>query len=311
MIFFTRAHAGALLPPPTGSLWLRLIPIIADDGSGDNPLRPYLPAEGWVAYHGTSSAFADRIESAGLTADNGVWTPDDCRAVCRVFESLQWYGLTDDGYAVLGPWGPGRDISISGRRHIYLAETFTRASLYARVPLGETSHALVGSLEDLQRFEADEGIRAEHVADLEKKLRRMGFEPSGATRHGTPPPALAEPVRTLVNAIHLTQKIDWLEARNEEFRALRERLELLTVQHRPVVYAVLLDKATWRGGWYSPSMGIEVIKTIPPPLILAKAFPVAVREDDRMISANSPPGRFETLMKLDAIWEARAKEANA
>lgn len=255
--------------------------------------------------------FADRVESAGLTADNGVWTPQDCHAVCRVFEKLQWYGLTDDGYVVLGPWGPGRDLPLSGRRHIYLAETFTRASLYAHVPLGETSRALVGSLQDLQRFEADEGIRAKHVADLEGKLRRMGFESDGSTRRGTPPPALAEVVRKLVTAIHLTQKSDWLKARNEGFRPLRERLELLTAQHLPVVYAVLLDKATWRGGWYSSSMGIEVIKTIPAQQILAKAFPVAVREDDRTISANSPAGQFEALMERDAMWEARAKEANA
>lgn len=82
----------------------------------DNPLEAYLPPDGWVAYHGTSSVFADRIEAEGLSPENGVWTAEDCRAVCEVFEKLQWFGLSNGGFVVLRPWGPDRDVPMTGQQ---------------------------------------------------------------------------------------------------------------------------------------------------------------------------------------------------
>jgi hypothetical protein len=39
-----------------------LISNVADEGSGDNPLKAYLPVDGWVAYHGTCTVFAGGTE---------------------------------------------------------------------------------------------------------------------------------------------------------------------------------------------------------------------------------------------------------
>jgi hypothetical protein len=273
-----------------------LIPTVADDGSQENPLELFLPVEGSVAYHGTSSVFADRIESVGLGSDNGVWTPEDCRAVCGVFEKLQWFGLSNGGYVVLGPWGPDRDVETTGHRHIYLAETYSLAASYARAPGGETSEALLKSLDDLVRFQADERIRREHITQLRRKLGSSGGSAAS---------------EIILAATGLAENSQWLAVNNEAFQSLRERLRQLTLNHKRVVYAVLLDKATLRGGTFSTSMGIEVTKPIPARQIIAKAFPVAPRKSGREIGPDTPPGRFDALMELWATWSSRVDEANA
>ena len=288
-----------------------MLPTVEDDGSGENPLAHHVPVDGWVAYHGTSSVFADRIERAGLSPDNGLWTAEDSRATCEVFEKLQWYGLTNGGYVVLGTWGPGRDLSITGRRHIYLAETYTHASGYAHAPAGETSEALLKSLDDLRRFQTDALVRQEHITQLRTKLYKMSNLGGRSQARGRTPSSQHSPVEEVASAIRLAENVEWLEVHNQRFDSLRERLNQATLDHRPVVYAVLLDKSTLRGGFFSSSMGIEVSRPIPPGKIVAKAFPVAQRKSDREISRDSPPGRFDALMKLWATWESRLEEANA
>lgn len=272
-----------------------MIPTVEDDGSRENPLDGFLPVDGWVAYHGTSSVFADRLESEGLKADNGVWTPEDCRAVCDAFKKLHWLGLNNGGYLILGAWGPNRDVRVSGKRHIYLAESYSQAAVYGRAP-GETSQTLLRSLEDLLSFQTDGELRAEHVDSLKRKLHEPEFSSAR---------------EDVLAAILLAENIEWLVLLNRVFKPLLEQLRQITSQHQRVVYAVLLDKSTLGGGAFSQPMGIEVTKNVPPSQIIAKAFPVAPRKSDREIGPDTPPGHIDAMFRRFAIWHSRIAEANA
>src|SRR5437899_958715 len=117
-----------------------MIPTVADDLS-ENPLERFVPPRKYVAYHGTSSVYSASIEATGLDPKLAPWTAAECRAVCAVFDALEWsgtFGLEEISYPTLAAWGPSRDIPVSGRRHLYLAHTFRGATVYANVAGGET-----------------------------------------------------------------------------------------------------------------------------------------------------------------------------
>lgn len=297
-------HAG---PPARAESASREIPVVIDDGVSSDPFAALYDAADWVAFHGTSSAYIDSIEARGLSGSQGPWTVEECVAVCGIYEDLRWYGETHDpvvgwGFAVLKPWGPSRDIAISGQRHLYLAETYERAATYSHFPGGETTCALAVCLDDLLLFERDAKLREVHYASLSQELGRLGLTLDDSSVDPRWDQNFVRWVAAVRRAAHLTRDIGWLGEFNREFSSLRERLRQLQRAHRPVVYAVGLTPAHLAGARFG-NMGIELKRPIESKHLLAKAFPGQKRP-----LRSSDIGE---VLARDAVWSARIRESNA
>jgi hypothetical protein len=106
-----------------------------------------------------------------------------------------------------------------------------------------------------------------------------------------------------LRAIELTKDTEWLKAKTVAFQPMFTRLRTIEQQHRPVVYAVLLDTRLLRGASYS-NMGIEVIHPISVDYLLAKACPAV----DSSHSAGMSP---HEVLHVQELWTTRITRANA
>lgn len=261
------------------------LPTVVDDGQSANPLASFIPKDAWIAYHGTSSAYAQSIESAGLTPSASPWTIEDARAVCAVYDRMEWAGPPSRGlgapYPALRVWTLDHDIERTGQRHLYFAECFARATTYAGMVGGETVRALISCLEDLLRLEQEPELRNDQVVRLVRQLRPLGYELDSEYRllralHGTHPSADAH-----VDAIARVRNIEWIRAQNETFAPLLERLRRVKADHEGIVYAVRLTPELLVGAGYS-NMGIEVHRSIPASHLVAKATSTVARAREHM-----------------------------
>lgn len=268
------------------------IPVVCDDGRARNPLEEYVRGRGLVAYHGTSSAYSQSIEINGLSADHMPVRAEDCARVVSAYERLQWFGWRHDpnvgsGISVLAPWGPSRDIKITGHRHLYLAETFARATVFANFPGGETVCALKHCIEQLFEFSERAYLRDAHLQDLAAELEELsdlvhdtGRGPSGVA------PSLPR-IEQLRRAVEDTRQFRWLDDERERLRTVLKHLHGIVARHEPVVYAARVEaEVSTPGGKIAVSefvgrstMGIEVTEPIPASRLLAKAIRVKARTE--------------------------------
>lgn len=281
-----------------------MIPQVPDDGSRDDPLESLIPVGGWIAYHGTSSAYVSSIESLGLSADYAPWTPAECRAVCAVYEKLHWFG-TSLAFGVLSVWGPDRDIAVSGRRHVYLTETFARATAYARPPGGEILCALVSCIEELDRYQNDRDLREKHLTRLAADLGSSGYVPDRAGKVKRKSSELPLDVQKKVDAMQSSMDLGWLKNEITNLQLLRERLTEIQRGHRPVVYAVVVDRGLLEGAYFSTAMGLEITQSIPPDRLVGKASPISER--DQTVRSGDD---FESRLALWNLWHQRVDQVN-
>lgn len=254
----------------------------------------------------------------GLDPRLAPWSTDDARLVCGLFERLHWSGVGSGplgeekdqrpGYPLLSSWLVNRDLRISGARHIYLAETFSRATLYAcATPGGEATQALAKAIDDLAQFGRDGELRLDHAERLRRQLTTVGYivDPSGelqaarAGRQGSADSKLA--------AIKLCKDMGWLARAKEDLQAIRLRLRNMETEHEPVVYVVGVSRSLLRGGSYS-NMGIELVRPIPPRFLLAKATGVIKRSSEGDISDRP---RFKEWQRLMGLWGQRLQAVNS
>lgn len=261
------------------------LPSVVDDGASDNPLAEFVKDRGFVAYHGTSSAYSESIERHGLSHEHLPFTSEECGRVVEAFRKLEWYGWREDpnvgsGIGVLAHWGPSRDRKRSGHRHVYLAETYGRATIFANFPGGETVCALRHSIEQLVDFVERADLRQAHVDRLADWLRRYGYT-FDASYSVTPTPAVSTPAaQRRLDAIAASRDIEWLQRDLVDLAPLLERIRSIAASHQPVVYAIQVDpngstpdyvSAGTSIGLFSP-MGIEVMHAISPDRLLGKAM---------------------------------------
>lgn len=249
-----------------------MIQQLVDDGS-DDPLAPVVGADDWVAYHGTSSAYCESIELHGLTSKSLEWNASDCRAVLDLAEELQWYGLST-AIGNLRNFGLEHDLGKSGARHVYLAEFFARAQLFAELPGGEGLQSILVSIGELDEFAIDEQLREDHAARLAAEMREIGFDLddpdslSGETNEWR-----RAKLGAYIRAIELASNPLVLGARLESLRPLEQRLGAVIKNHQPVVYAVRLNPELLKDARYASGMAIEVVQPVPPSQLVAKVVP--------------------------------------
>lgn len=251
---------------------------IRDDPLQPDPLARFRAPDRWYAYHGTSALFATAIDDHGLSRPDDLWSRAEHDAVIGIYESIQWEGASGGGYPVLAGYARSRELG-----HVYLAETFARATLYASFPGGETTRALVKSLEDLIRLRDDPKLQEVHREYLARNLRLTGY------------PAIRV-------ALDRLNDQEWLIVACLQLEPLLQRLIDVTSMHEGVVYLVELSTEVLSGAYYS-QMGIEV-NAIPFDALVAKATTVALRDESQW----SRPfeivqlwlDRFKTLKDADS-----------
>jgi hypothetical protein len=285
-----------------------MIPELVDDGS-DDPLAPVVEADDWIAYHGTSSAYSEGIETEGLDSRVRSWGAADCHAVLDFAEELQWYGIST-AISNLKVFGLQHDLAKSGKRHIYMAEFFARAQLFAQLPGGEGAQAILLAIEELAQFVGNAEIRANHADYLTADMRKMGYDLDDAEAllreaHEQRRSAL----RGYLRAMELAVDPDALEARLAALRSIEARLRAVTQNHQPVVYAVRLDSRLLEGARYDPGMGIEVVQPVPPRQLLGKVVPVYPLAES-LTAIRFPHITFDHLPLIER-WSSRIGPAMA
>jgi hypothetical protein len=142
---------------------------VIDDGTSENPLHALLPGHDRVAYHGTPSVYTASIEANGLSHEFPPFSPQECDKVIAAFERVDWRDA--EWLGTLYYWGTRPDITRSGHRHIYLAETCARASTWAHMPGARSSGRPRRDDSDLLCHEGLDSERENRHRELTTDLR--------------------------------------------------------------------------------------------------------------------------------------------
>ena len=224
--------------------WRRLgthVRAVVDDPGSMVPLARFRSG-GWAyAYHGTSSVYAESIERAGLDPLATAELHDTARQVAALYRAVQWGGSDTRGFAVLVPWSLRHDVERAGTSHIYLAERYARAAIFANVAAGEFAQSLLIAIDDLFRFASVPSLREEHADSVVRQARRIGA-----------PLALRRACRSL-------QNLDAWSAEVEALRPVRDELARRARRHAPVVYLVRLPEEMRARLAYSLWLGAKAV----------------------------------------------------
>ena len=208
----------------------------------------------WVHYHATSSLYEDRIDAEGLRWTSNVFSAANILDVIRVFRSMNWCGVHTDGYAVLHPFSLLGDFQGKDFKPIYFREDSLHSLLYAERDFagGESARALRYAIRDLERYLAEESVRAQHLH--KQRCNAISLASQGAV-----------PGRVV------RVDLDWLEEKIKRLRPLRERCDALKENYEHgVVYAVRFARKDIPALSYSNYMGLRCYAPIPPEKIVGK-----------------------------------------
>lgn len=203
-------------------------------------------------YHGTTSRTGQVIEKQGFRpAASGIGV-EDCLAVARLFERLNWIGDDLYGSAVLRSFSLKSDLMIERGDPLFLSPYATTASHFATRSYagGEKTSAIRCVFRELERYLSDPKVRAVHREDPDRWL--VSPEEGG---------------------LWVADNIDWLAHELQLLGSLRERcMEPWAAYRHGVVYALELkpdfvEEHTERAG-----MALRVFAPIPPEAIKAKVF---------------------------------------
>jgi len=245
---------------------------VKDDGSS-NPFPPAVRSDDWIAYHGTSAAYAQKIEVEGL-GHGGVpeWF-DDARRLFEFCKEIGYYGVSPGGVTTL-PFAVSDSEVNSGFKRIYLAESFERACVFATAGGGESVHAIGIALDDLRRFVTSPELLQGHREQLALQTVEVGGDPEVMRDPGRREAAAGSwhprsDVRKIHRALSLLESAEWLEQRVASFQRLGDLVDAIREQHAPVVYAVRLTPDELMDGEYSHGIGIA-LHTVPPDRLVAR-----------------------------------------
>jgi hypothetical protein len=129
------------------------------------PFQGAFANDGWIAYHGTSSAAETAIESQGFVWNDTAYSRSEIEAVANVFRQLGWAGKAGGGLGVLASFSTSdfRHLGAEDRKPIFFSATSKRSLLYASRDWagGETARAVRIAFEDLDAFLNSQDFRRE------------------------------------------------------------------------------------------------------------------------------------------------------
>jgi hypothetical protein len=205
-------------------------------------------ADPWIAFHGTSGARANAIESNGLRWPAELISKKDVEFVVEIFRAIDWAGLSKGGLPVLEPFSLNHDFRGNESKPTYLAEYSVRAMTYASHDFagGETCRALRYAFNDLQSYLDSVEVRRAHATG---QGRRMSTSSRGSE----------------------TVDMVWLRQKLSECAKSRRICESAFAKHTfGVVYAVQFDPIDLTQLGIRKSMGIEFRGVIAPCKLVAK-----------------------------------------
>lgn len=278
--------------------------VIGDEGSA-NPFPTDLRADSWVAYHGTSDAYAEEIETNGLGHGELPEWFDDTVRLAQLFQELQYAGLP--GGVSTFPFAVNDTERKSGQKLIYLAEDFERACTFALFPGGESINAIRVALDDLRELATISEMQRMHHDHLVRLATQFGGidDTTARDRHLREAAARSWADQSLPASVHhalsLLEDPRALEERVRAFDDLWSLAEGIQRRHAPVVYAVRLTATDLLGGSYSSAAGIALV-TVPRERLIAKCRLEFERDAVRFLDADG----LKTTMRWQRRFEAGA-----
>lgn len=244
---------------------------VDDDGS-PNPFPPAIRSDDWIAYHGTSAAYAEKIEAEGL-GHGGIpeWF-EDARRLFELSKELYYFGRPG-GFSTL-PFAVSEGEVSSGAKLVHLAEDFERACVFAFATGGESINAIRIALDDLLTFVSSPERQQEHHDQLVLRSATVGGDPSIMRAPG-PREAAARDWHPTSEVFKIHRALSLLESPGElqrqvaRFARLGSLVDEIQQKHAPLVYAVRLSPAESIDGSYSSSRGIA-LRVVPPDRLVAK-----------------------------------------
>lgn len=246
---------------------IMFISSVLDPDDFKNPLPDRIKNDGIIVYHGTSSQFSRSIEKRGFIPGDHSLLPykmDDVKKICSIYERFGWFGIND------GVWSNYNTLkaytSDSGRygefKPISFAAAYEYARNYASNPGGETVKAIIGAIDDFERFSIDSQLRTDHIKRqrlnqsdeyfLDQKLKYEIF-------------------------IENSNDLPLLNSSLTEIKKVEPDYIDIIKKHKPVIYAVKTQE-----DWFDEtpdllSIDLKLLKPISPSEIIAKIeFPNGV-----------------------------------
>jgi len=96
------------------------------------PFEKFWYDDPYVLYHGTSSSYADNIETTGWKFKEKPYDIHDFVTICNIFESLRWDGTdSNSGYSVLRSFTVGGDGIYVNSKPASFSQTYWTARNYS------------------------------------------------------------------------------------------------------------------------------------------------------------------------------------
>lgn len=226
-----------------------------------NPIPVGRRERNLLVYHGTSSMFGSDIEKNGFKMNQIPYGMDDIETVNKAYRKTGWFGISGNGYPVIGVYTTGADGSRIGRKHISFSYQYEVSRNYSRNPGGETIFHLMIAAEEMLRFIEDDSLREEHVTSLRRKIKWPDI-----------------PIRPMVEGqIHASEDASYHRSLKENISYIKEKYEATIENHKPVVYGVSVEPEWFDVPPCPDDVELKPNCAIPPERLLARIdFPQGV-----------------------------------
>jgi hypothetical protein len=141
----------------------------------------------WILYHGTTNYSEDRIETEGFRWRDYDYTKDDVKNLISIYKTMDWVGITPDGFGSLHVYAMNQDFNKGSIKPIFFNLLPDEVIQYTKPwrTGGETANLLHRAITELQQFLENEDVRREFRALRYKPmLQQLG--------HYAPPEELQE-----------------------------------------------------------------------------------------------------------------------
>ena len=230
--------------------WIDMkVHIVDDPKDTSNPfVQDTDPAGPLLAYHGTSSLFSPDIERNGFAPGKIAYDMNDVQAINRAYEKVGWFGTNAGGYIVLKPFTTGNTGSHIQSKPISFTIHCTRARDYSTNRGGETISNIILAVDEFEDFCNGQDLRRKHISDLQREYDRLHamFGPSEEQDLLNAEPGVIAEFRRMKGIPDLIAKCEdeaFLAEALKGLKPLREKYGQVAQSHRPVLYAILYDKA--------------------------------------------------------------------
>lgn len=226
-----------------------------------------------ILYHGTSSINERRIDSAGFSASQQIFSKENILSLIKSYLRMGWNGASGGGFAVLGSFSKW-DHSRSEGSPIFFTHdpvkclTFTDKDFSG----GEKVRAVRYCGEDLKKILTDDDVYAKYKNDFEKWKHSII---SNAQQMGLAANEVRLRSRDEVDAIYNSHQNLWQLANNA-----------FSEHQYGIVYAVKFDENTAKDLRNGGSMGILSFADVLPSQILCKVVVDDEIQKSRHVSDN-------------------------